>query len=53
VTELDTRAAPDTGAVLAEGFRRPDVAEGVASYLERRAPDFRGLGAADRNGGAS
>jgi enoyl-CoA hydratase/carnithine racemase len=112
VTELHTRAAPDTGAVLAERrggvllltLNRPDrlnawtdgletryfdlepgaVVDAAVAYaqdlaehsspasmsvikrkvqhdldaswascLERRAPDFRGLGAADRKGGAS
>jgi enoyl-CoA hydratase/carnithine racemase len=47
----DSLAAAD--ALMLEGFRRPDVAEGVASYLERRAPDFPGLGPVEGDGGAS
>jgi enoyl-CoA hydratase/carnithine racemase len=35
-------------ALMLEGFRRPDVAEGVASYLDRRPPAFPGLPARDR-----
>ncbi len=29
--------------LMVEAFRGPDVAEGVASHLERRAPEFAAL----------
>jgi enoyl-CoA hydratase/carnithine racemase len=33
-------AVAEADALMLEGFRRPDVREGVASYLEHRAPAF-------------
>jgi enoyl-CoA hydratase/carnithine racemase len=33
-------AVAQADALMLEGFARPDVREGVASYLERRAPAF-------------
>lgn len=47
---LDASIA-ESERLMLEGFRRPDVAEGVASYLERRPPAFAGLGPAPANGG--
>jgi hypothetical protein len=38
---------------MLEAFGRPDVAEGVASYLERRPPAFPGLAPANGTGGPS
>jgi enoyl-CoA hydratase/carnithine racemase len=43
---LDTdfvTAADAADALMPEAFRRPDATEGVASYLEGRAPAFRPL----------
>lgn len=38
-TDLNTAAAT-ADRLLRESFHRPDVAEGVASYVERRPPEF-------------
>jgi len=37
-------AMAESNALMAESLRRPDVAEGVASFVERRAPRFEPLG---------
>ncbi|MCW1100207.1 enoyl-CoA hydratase-related protein [Streptomyces sp. RS2] len=42
LTEYQREAARDE-ALLAEAFRGADFAEGVASYRERRSPQFRGV----------
>ena len=38
-------AEPQAVELMKESFSRPDFAEGVESYLERRPPEFRRLGA--------
>ncbi|GII83939.1 enoyl-CoA hydratase [Sphaerisporangium siamense] len=45
-TTLDVSAA-EAFRLMTESFARPDFAEGVASYLERRPPAFPPLGAPD------
>lgn len=37
----------DTAAVVAAQFDRPDIAEGVASFLEKRPPNFPRLGSTE------
>ena len=36
-------AMAETNVLMAESLRRPDVAEGVASFVERRPPRFQPL----------
>jgi enoyl-CoA hydratase/carnithine racemase len=36
-------ALAESNALMAESLRRPDVAEGVASFVERRPPRFEPL----------
>lgn len=38
------QAMAESNALMAESLRRPDVAEGVASFVERRPPRFAPLG---------
>jgi enoyl-CoA hydratase/carnithine racemase len=42
------RALEESNALMLESFGQPDLAEGVRSFQERRAPEFRGIGAAQR-----
>jgi enoyl-CoA hydratase/carnithine racemase len=41
-TDLE-EAMRETNELMAESLRRPDFKEGVASFVEKRAPDFPGL----------
>jgi enoyl-CoA hydratase/carnithine racemase len=40
LTESLDRAESETAALMLQSFGRPDFAEGVASFLEKRPPRF-------------
>ena len=42
-TDIDT-ALSESNVWMAESLRRPDFKEGVASFLQKRAPQFAPLG---------